>query len=321
MQNNAKQVGKIRDRWSWVEPDVWTDRMLTALEKGVKGDVWFSLIDKVYSMKNLRKAFEKVKKKKGGPGIDNQTIGRFEARLEENLKWIQDNLKKGTYTPQSIKRVWIPKPGSREKRPLGIPTVRDRVVQTALRNVLEPIFEHGFAENSYGFRPNRGAKDALRQVKRLIKDGFTHVVDIDLKSYFDSIPHQELLVMIKEKVADSRVLKLIEAYLKQKVMDTSREWDPISGTPQGAVISPLLSNIYLNPLDHLMEKEGFNMIRYADDFIIHCKSNEDAQQALRLVEDWTVQMGLTLHPVKTRITNIAEGGRFDFLGYEFYKHY
>jgi RNA-directed DNA polymerase len=156
----AKQAGEIRDRWDWVEPSVWTERMLTALEKGVKGGKWFSLIDKVYALSNLRAGFKKVRANGGAAGVDHQTIGMFERHLEENLEKLSQSLKEGNYRPQANKRVWIPKPGSREKRPLGIPTVRDRVVQTALRNVLEPIFEKGFAGQSYGFRPNRGCKDA-----------------------------------------------------------------------------------------------------------------------------------------------------------------
>ena len=185
---------------------VWTERMLTALEEGVKGGKWFSLIDKVYALANLRAAFEKVKANEGAAGVDHQTIEMFERHLEENLEKLSRSLKDGTYRPQAVRRVWIPKPGSKEKRPLGIPTVRDRVVQAALRNVLEPIFEREFAEHSYGFRPDRGCKDALRRVDELLKAGYTWVVDADLKSYFDTIPHGPLMERVEEKVADGRVL-------------------------------------------------------------------------------------------------------------------
>jgi len=169
-----------KDRWPWVEPCVWTERMLDALERGVKGGKWHSLIDKVYSEKNLRASFERVKRNKGRAGVDHVTVEAFEERLDENIAKLHQGLQAGTYRPQAIQRCWIPKPGSREKRPLGIPTVRDRVVQTALRNALEPIFEHGFAAHSYGFRPGCSCKDALRRVDALLRQGYTHVVDADI---------------------------------------------------------------------------------------------------------------------------------------------
>ncbi len=169
--NEATQAGEIRGRWSWVAPTVWTERMLAALEVGVKGGTWFSLIDKVWSDRNLRAAFARVKANRGSAGVDHVTVASFEAHLDANLARLHRSLRDGTYRPQAIRRVWIPKPGRREKRPLGIPTVRDRVVQTALRNALEPIFERNFAEHSYGFRPRRGAKDALRRVDTLLRHG------------------------------------------------------------------------------------------------------------------------------------------------------
>ena len=194
--------------------------MLTALEEGVQGGKWFSLMDKVYALTNLRAAFAEVKANGGAAGVDNQTVERFEQHLEQNLEKLSQSLKDGSYRPQAIRRVWIPKPGSKEERPLGIPTVRDRVVQAALRHVLEPIFERGFAEQSYGFRPNRGCKEALRRVDQLLKAGYTWVVDADLKSYFDTIPHDQLLEQVREQVSDGRVLELLKAYLTQKVMET-----------------------------------------------------------------------------------------------------
>ena len=312
----AKQAGDVHARWAWTEPAVWTERMLTALERGIKGGVWFSLIDKVYRLPNLRNAFARVKANGGAAGGDHQTIAMYEADLETNLEDLSDQLRNGTYRPQRIRRVYIPKPGSRERRPLGIPTVRDRIVQTALRNVMEPIFERDFAEHSYGFRPNRGCKDALRRVDVLLKAGYTHVVDADLKSYFDTIPHQPLMERISRKIADGRVLKLIEAFLTQGVLDGLETWTPTSGSPQGAVISPLLSNAYLDPLDHLMAGRNFEMVRYADDFVILCRSAADAREALERVQQWTASAGLTLHPEKTRIADAHLEG-FDFLGYHF----
>ena len=232
------QAGEIRARWAWVEPSVWTERMLTALEEGVKGGKWFSLMDKVYALANLRAAFAEVKANGGAAGVDHQTVKMFERHLEENLAKLSQSLKDGSYRPQAVRRRWIPKPGSGEKRPLGIPTVRDRVVQAALRHVLEPIFERDFAEQSYGFRPNRGCKDALRRVDQLLAAGYTWVVDADLKSYFDTIPHEQLMERVREKVSDGRVLELLQAYLTQKVMETAKSWIPEGGTPQGAVVTP-----------------------------------------------------------------------------------
>jgi RNA-directed DNA polymerase len=240
----------------------------------------------------------------------------FEAHWDDELRRLSEQLRDGTYRPQAIRRHYIPKPGSQEKRPLGIPTVRDRVVQTALRLLLEPIFEHEFAEHSYGFRPGRGCKDALRRVDELLKAGYSYVVDADLKSYCDTIPHDRLLALVGQKVSDGRVLGLIAAFLQQGVLDGLREWTPETGSPQGAVISPLLSNISRNPLDHLMAQEGLEMVRYADDFVILCRSPEDAARALARVQAWTAEAGLTLHPTKTRIVHARDEG-FDFLGYRF----
>src|SRR2546429_5563853 len=317
----AKQVGEVQARWAWTEPAVWTERMLTALEVGVKGGIWFSLIDKVYKPRNLRVAFAKVKANQGAAGVDHQTIEMFEANLETNLIRASQQLADGSYRPQAVRRQWIAKPGSSEKRPLGIPTVRNRVVETALCNVLEPIFERDFAEHSYGFRPGRGCKDALRRVDHLLKAGNTWVVDADLQSYFDTIPKQKLLEQVAEKVADSRMLELVEAMLQTEVMEGLAHWTPAAGTPQGAVISPLLSNIYLDPLDHEVAGSGYEMVRYADDFVILCGSETEARAVLARVQRWTANAGLRLHPEKTRIVDATQRGGFDFLGYHFERGY
>ena len=295
-----KQDGEVRARWAWAEPAVWTERMLTALDTGVKGGVWFSLMDKVYALRNLQAAFAQVKRNRGSGGVDHVTVKQYEQRLEAELKTLHDQLRTGAYTPQAVRRAYIPK-GKGQVRPLGIPTVRDRVAQTALRNVLEPIFEREFAEHSYGFRPQRGAKTALRRVAKLLKEGHRYVVDADIKGYFDSIPKQPLLQRVKERVADGRVLALLEAYSNQPVMEEMKTWTPETGTPQGAVISPLLANVYLNPLDHLMSEQGFEMVRYADDFVVLCKTRHEAEQALETIRRWMEQQELVLHPDKTRI--------------------
>ena len=315
----SKQAGEtLRQRWSWVEPAVWTERMLTALERGVKGGQWFSLIDKVYDVRNLRSAFCRVWQNDGSAGVDGQSVRGFEHQLEAQLARLAEEVRTQTYRPQPVRRVYLPKPGSREKRPLGIPAVRDRVVQGALRQVIEPIFEREFADQSYGFRPGRGCKDALRRVEQLLQSGHTWVLDADLKSYFDSIPHERLMACVAGRIADGRVLVLIANYLKAGVLEAMKGWEPTeSGTPQGAVISPLLANLYLNALDHGIAAAGFEMVRYADDFVILCQSQVQAQQALALVQAWVREAGLRLHPEKTRLVDATERGGFEFLGYHF----
>jgi RNA-directed DNA polymerase len=290
--------------------------MLTALEQGVKGGKWHSLIDKVDDEANLFGSFTQVASNRGAAGVDHVTIDDFAQGLLARVERLHETLADGTYRPQAVRRTWIDKPGSREQRPLGIPTVRDRVVQTALRHVIEPIFERDFAEHSYGFRPGRDCKDALRRVDALLKSGHRYVVDADLKGYFDTIPHDRLLELVARKISDSKVLHLVSLFLQQGVLDGMDHWTPERGTPQGAVISPLLSNIYLDPLDHLMAAAGFEMIRYADDFVILCRDRASAEEALRRVREWTAEVGLTLHPEKTCIVDV-EGEGFDFLGYHF----
>jgi len=314
----AKQGGEAQTTgWSWVEPSVWTTRMLAALDSGVKGGRWYSMMDKVCNRANLQRSFEKVKAKGGAAGVDHVTVEQFERQLDENLDRVSRQLREGTYVPQAVKRVWIAKPGSSEKRPLGIPTVRDRVVQGAVRHVLEPIFERDFAEHSYGFRPRRGCKDALRRVDGLLKQGYTWVVDADIKSYFDTIAHEQLMERIRAKISDSALLGLVEAFLHQGVMDGMESWTPEEGTPQGAVLSPLLANINLDPLDQVMYDGGYEMVRYADDFVILCRSAQEAQEALKIVRLWADEAHLTLHPEKTWIVDATQRGGFDFLGYHF----
>jgi len=317
-RSGTKQASEIRARWAWTEPAVWTDRMLSALEAGVKGGVWFSLIDKVYNPSNLAAAAKKVIANKGGAGVDHVTVQQYGRYQERYLGRLREALRGNAWQPKAIKRRYIPKPGSAEKRPLGIPCVEDRVVQTALRNAIEPIFEKEFHENSFGFRPGRGCKDALRAVDQDLQAGAVYVADADLRKFFDSIPHGILMERVEERVADSRVLALITLFLKQNVMEEAGQWTPEEGTPQGAVISPLLANVFLNPLDHFMAGKGHRMFRYADDSVILCRSKADAQSALTLMRQWCEEHGLTLHPEKTRIADLNQVGEgFDFLGYRF----
>ena len=276
-------------------------------------------MDKVYSPTNLEAAWKRVKRKKGAAGVDGQSVEQFAAQAESSLKWLHDELREGKYRPRAVRRHWIPKLGTNQQRPLGIPTVRDRIVQGALRHAIEPIFEKKFVEHSYGFRPKRSCKDALRRVEELLKRGYLHVVDADITSYFDMIDRPILMSEIKKEVADGRVLDLIEMFLEQSVMDGMKEWEPETGTPQGAVISPLLANIYLHPVDVVMQQAGFEMVRYADDLVILCKTEEDAREALRLLTAEMTKRKQTLHPEKTRIVDLMNSEGFEFLGYHFNK--
>ena len=316
-----KQAGETQSlKWIWVESTVWTERMLDALERGVKGGKWFALIDKVYDPRALRSAFASVERNDGAAGSDGQSIKQFAAKKEEEIHLLSEELRMQRYRPQAVRRVWIEKPGSKDKRPLGIPAVRDRVAQMSVRQAIEPIFEREFLPQSYGFRPGRGCQDALRRVEELLKAGYLHIVDADLKSCFDSIPHQGLMERVSEKISDGRVLALVESFLKAGVLNELREWEPSeSGTPQGAVISPLLANIYLHPLDLLMQQSGVEMVRYADDFVLLCRTEKEAQEALETVRAWTQAEGLQLHPEKTRVVDMTQSqGGFDFLGYHFH---
>ena len=313
----TKQETDTHNLWAWVEASVWTTPMLTALENGVKGGKWFSLMDKVYAMATLQAAWQQVQKNKGSHGVDGMSIERFAAKQAQYLLELQQALKEGSYQPLPVKRVFIPKAGGGE-RPLGIPAVKDRIVQTALKMVIEPIFENEFVEHSYGFRPLRGCKLALSTVDGCLKAGQTWVVDADMKSYFDTIPHALLMVEVEKFISDGKVLKLIQTYLDQDILDGMNRWTPIAGTPQGAVISPLLANLYLHSLDKLMMQAGYMMVRYADDFVILCQSREDAQNALALAQQWVDDKGLTLHPDKTHVGNcLLVGQGFEFLGYRF----
>src|SRR3981081_2610776 len=291
----AQQEGETRARWAWVEPAVWTERMLATLETGIEGGKWFRLIDKVWSPKNLSRSMQKVVAKGGSAGIDNQSARAVQERQEQTIEKLEQELRSAQYQPEAVKR---------------------QLVREAVYQVIEPIFEREFAAQSYGFRPGKGCKDALRRVDELLRRANHWVVDADLKSYFDTIPHERLMERVGEKIADGRVMSLIEGMLKAGVMDSLKGWQPTEqGSPQGAVISPLLSNIYLNGLDWKMARNGFEMVRYADDYIVLCPSQEQAQKALEQISQWVEENGLKLHPTKTGIVDARQRGRFDFLGY------
>jgi RNA-directed DNA polymerase len=305
------------EEWKWVEASVWTERMLAALVNGVKGGKWYSLIDKVYNPRTLKAAWKKVAANRGAAGVDKISVKRFRSKAQFYLEELERDLRNGAFRPLPVRRVNIYKE-RKKTRPLGIPTVKDRIVQTALKMVLEPIFENEFLNLSYGFRPGRGCKDALREADRLLKEGCIWVVDADVKSYFDTIPHDLLMDRMKEKVSDGKVLGLLELFLKQEIMEDMETWNPISGTPQGAVLSPLLSNVYLHQLDLTLHKHGYKMIRYADDWVVLCQSFDEAQSALSLIQSWIDENGLQLSPEKTHVGNSLEiGNGFEFLGYRF----
>jgi RNA-directed DNA polymerase len=241
----ATPAGETPSIDRWAHRAVWTDRMLaTLLEHRVKGGKWHTLIDKVFREMNLFCSAEKVLGKKGAAGVDRQTVTEFAEHEMEEIRRLHVQLWDGSYRPAAVRRVWIPKPGSSEKRPLGIPTVRDRVVQTALVHVIEPILDATFHERSFGFRHGRGCHDALRCVEELRDAGYVYVVDADLKGYFDTIPKDRLLEIVRQKISDRRVLGLIKQFLDQGILEELRTWTPEAGVPQGAVLSPVLANAF-----------------------------------------------------------------------------
>lgn len=312
-----KQAGDIRERWWWIEHEVWTERMLTRLEASEPTTVWFGLWDKVIAERNLEAGFWAVWRNAGAAGVDGQTVPQFQGQHKAELAQLREELRNQSYRRQPARRVWIPKPGTMEKRPLGIPAVRDRTVEAALKAVLEPIFERDFAEQSYGFRPGRGCREAVKRVEQLLREDRAWCVDVDFKSYFDTIPHERLMELVGQRIVDGKVLALLEQSLKAGVLEELKDWQPTErGTPQGAVISPILANLYLNPLDHQMVRQGWEMVRYADDLVVLCRSKAEAEQVLENLRQWSERAGLTVHPTKTRIVNVHHEG-FDFLGWHF----
>ena len=276
---------------------------------------YYSLIDKVYDLRNLHEAWKEVKWKKGAAGVDRVTIERFEKDLEKRLRALQEQLRAGTYVPPPVRRVYIDKADG-TKRPLGIPTVTDRVAQQAVRRVLTPIFEAVFLPCSHGFRPGRSTRSAIVMLEEYRKQGFRTVVDVDFKSYFDTLDHEVLMAKVKKRVTDGSILKLIRSWLTAGVMSDGNLRYQVTGTPQGGVISPLLANIYLHSLDQALTNWGYKVVRYADDMVILCENANKAKTALGLLKQVAEgELRLTLHPEKTRLTTFGKG--FDFLGFTF----
>ena len=274
-----------------------------------------SLVDKVYRMKNLELAWEKVRQNRGAGGIDGQSIEEFEEDLVKNLAQLHEELKTGTYRPQPVRRKMIPKPGKLGKlRPLGIPTVYDRVCQQALLNRLEPIFEPVFDDASFGYRRGRSAKDALRKVWRELQEGYEWVVDADVRDFFGSVDHEKLMTLVNQRISDGRVLGIIESILKAGCYAQGKRLPTEQGTPQGGVISPLLSNILLTPFDREMRWRGYRLTRFADDWVITCRTRSEARSALLVAKRILEELGVRLHVEKTRVIHVRWG--FEFLGYK-----
>jgi len=274
-----------------------------------------SLIDKVYKRKNLKMAWEKVKENRGSGGIDGQSLEAFEAQLNQELERLHGELKEDAYRPLPVRQHPIPKrdkPG--EYRMLGIPAIYDRVCQQALLNRLEPIFEPIFDDASFGYRRGRSTKDALRKIWKEIQDGAEWIVDADLRDFFGSVDHEKLLTLVAERVADGRVLRLIKSMLKAGSYSKGRLFPSERGTPQGGVVSPVLSNVLLTPFDREMRLKGYQLTRYADDWVVTCKSAAEARSAVDAARRILKQLGVELHPQKTRIVHVRYG--FEFLGYK-----
>lgn len=274
------------------------------------------MIDKVWNWRNLNEAWAKVKSNKGAGGIDEVSIAEFERNREQNLNEIQRLLRQDRYKPNPVKRVYIPKPDGKQ-RPLGIPTIRDRVVQQALKNVIEPIFEAEFSDSSFGYRPGKNAKQAIERIEEVRDEGHEWVVDADIKAFFDTVNHEKLIDEVAERISDGRVLRLIRSFLEADIMEQGQGLARnVIGTPQGGVISPLLANICLHYFDERMAELGYEVVRYADDFIVLCGSEEEARGALSQVKRVLRELELTLHSEKTSLKNIREG--VDFLGFTVY---
>jgi len=276
---------------------------------------YHSLRDKVFSLKNLYAAFQHVKRNKGKAGLDRVSIKQFESDLENNIQNIHKELKTAIYNPSPVLRVYIPK-GRHDKRPLGIPIVKDRVVQQAFRQIIEPIFEKDFSDNSFGFRPKRSCHDAIRRLEQYKQEGYRSILDADIKAFYDTIPHKLIMDSLCEKIADGWVLNSIENMLKAGVMEDGIVHKTNQGTPQGGVISPLLANLVGDIIDKELEKAGYKFVRYADDFVVMTKTQEELPAALTYVKEIIEgKLGMKLSEDKTKLTNFKRG--FRFLGFDF----
>ena len=305
--------------WVTIDP---TRRLQRALYRAAKASAtrrFHALYDKLYREDILARAWQEVKANAGAAGPDGQTIEQIEQRgVEAFLAELATELREGRYRPQAVRRVRIPKAGGGE-RPLGIPAVRDRVVQAAAKVVLEPIFEADFRDSSYGFRPRRSARQAVEQLRQVVNRGANWVVDADIAAFFDRIDQAVLLKLVEQRISDRRLLKLLRQWLEAGVLDAEAYVPSDQGVPQGGIISPLLANVVLHELDRFWEDYCSSLgqlIRYADDFVILCRTEGAAREALRRVGEALTWQGLTLHPEKTRVVFVGDGQQgFDFLGF------
>lgn len=284
--------------------------------KGERKRKWYTLYDKVCKKGTLWRAWLRVEANKGASGSDGMTIAQFQGELPGSIRGLRRELREKRYRPRPVRRVSIPKAGGGERK-LGIPTVRDRIVQRAIVAILEPIFEAKFSEHSHGFRSGRGCQSALRAVSEALESGCEWVVDADLKSFFDTVDHEILMRAVNEEIADGSVLHLVKAFLKSGVMEGAEQWKLEQGTPQGGPLSPLLANIQLHPLDEALESGGYRFVRYADDFVVLARTKQEAEEALELIREILASLGLALNEQKTRIVQIEEG--FDFLGFRHFR--
>ena len=293
-------------------------RKLWVCAKQSKTRRFHALYDRIYRSDVLWRAWTRVRSNGGAAGVDQVTLRSIEERgVTQFLEGIQADLKAGRYRPSPVMRRWIPKTDGKQ-RPLGIPTVRDRVVQMAAKIVVEPIFEADFLECSYGFRPKRSATQALEAIREAGNRGYNFVLDADIKGYFDNIQRGTLMELVRERISDRRVLKLIRQWLAAGVMEDGTVRETLAGTPQGGVISPLLANIYLNYLDRNWQSRCSQigvLVRYCDDFVVMCQRESQAREALRRVGLVMQRLGLELHPEKTRMVDLRRGREgFVFLG-------
>jgi RNA-directed DNA polymerase len=293
-------------------------RCLCAAAKRQPGRRFHALMDRIYRSDVLWEAWRRVRRNRGAAGVDSQTLQAVEqSGVEVFLEDLGAELRAGEYRPRAVLRRYIPK-GAGKQRPLGIPTVRDRVVQMAAKLVLEPIFEADFRPSSYGYRPRRSATDALEVLRKLGAQGYNHVLDADIRDYFGSIDHEKLMRLVERRISDRRVLKLLRQWLRAGVMEEGVVTGTLSGTPQGGVISPLLSNLYLHVLDTVWERRHAHLgvlVRYVDDFVVMCRTRGACEQAEQRVSEILGRLSLSLHPEKTRRVELSRGqGGFDFLG-------
>lgn len=301
---------------------MWTEAMKAAIDLLRQGGrKWYSLYDKVIAPANVEAAWNRInrrvtgKKRRQGAGVDGVTVAKFADQAEANLRKLGEQLGTGRYSPSPVRRQYIPKPGSTKLRPLGLPTVRDRVVQEACRSMIEPIFEAEFLDSSHGFRPGKSVETACVQVEQYLSEGKVWVVDLDIEKCYDSIPHEPLIDRVAQQVSDGKVLELIRQFLNAGVMEEMNIRRETTGTPQGGIISPVLANIFLHDLDVALEKRGTAWVRYADDVVALCQSRDEAEQMLELIREILHGLGLKLSPEKTRIVHLDEG--FDYLGWHY----